>query len=68
MPSNWLTCDQTYDLKSMPGLVATIRDLFELYQDIRVLISATVRNEKTLANFLRACGMLYHMQKESGDS
>lgn len=52
----------------MPALIATIRDLFELYNGTRVLISATVRNEETLARFLRACGMLYYMRQEPGGS
>ncbi len=49
---------QTYDLNSIPALVSTIRDLFELYPKIRILISATVRNEDTLACFVRACGKI----------
>lgn len=48
---------QTYDFKSMPALIATIRDLFELYPKLKVLIAAAVRNEKTLKCFLDACGM-----------
>ena len=48
---------QTYDFKSMPALIATIRDLFELNLKLKVLISAAVRNEKTLECFLEACGM-----------
>ena len=40
----------------MPALVATIRDLFELYPKTEVVISATVRNEDTLDAFLKACG------------
>ena len=48
---------QTYDFKSMPALIATIRDLFELYPKLKVLISAAVRNEETLKCFLEACGM-----------
>ena len=47
---------QTYDFKSMPALVATIRDLFELYPRLKVLISVTVRNEETVKCFLDACG------------
>lgn len=47
---------QTYDFKSMPALVATIRDLFELYPRLKALISVTVRNEETVKCFLDACG------------
>lgn len=50
-----LTCIQTYDLKSIPSLVATLRDLFELSR-VKILISATVRNEQTLGAFTIACG------------
>ena len=48
---------QTYDFKSMSALIATIRELFELYPKLKVLISAAVRNEETLNCFLEACGM-----------
>lgn len=47
--------DVTYDVKSIPALISTLRDLFELYPLIKVLISATVRNEETLASFTKAC-------------
>lgn len=47
--------DVTYDLKSIPALISTLRDLFELYPQIKVLISATVRNVETLASFTKAC-------------
>ena len=48
--------DVIYDSNSIPGLVATMRDLFELYPSVQILISATVRNEDTLSVFLKACG------------
>ena len=47
--------DVTYDIKSIPALIATIRDLFELYPDIQVLIAATIRNKETFESFLLAC-------------
>ena len=46
--------DVTYDVESIPSLIATIRELFELYPQIKVLISATARNEQTLAAFFEA--------------
>ena len=46
---------QTYDLGTIPPLLATIRQLFELYPRIEVLISATVRNEETLKRFTEGC-------------
>ncbi|KAL9638763.1 MAG: hypothetical protein Q9164_001353 [Protoblastenia rupestris] len=52
-----LGADVTYDVNSMPALIATIRDLFELYPQVTILISATVRNQDTLAVFLGACDM-----------
>ena len=52
-----LTRQQTYDVNSIPPLVATMRDLFELYPKAEILISATVRNEDTLGAFLKACGL-----------
>ncbi len=47
--------DVTYDVKSIPALISTLRDLFELYPLTKALISATVRNEETLAAFTKAC-------------
>lgn len=43
-------------MKVMPALIATVRDLFELYPSAKFLISATIRNEETLNCFLKACG------------
>lgn len=50
-----LGADVTYDLKSIPSLIATMRDIFELYSNTRTLISATVRNEQTFDAFTTAC-------------
>ncbi len=47
--------DVTYDLNSIPPLIATIQDLFELYPSLQVIISATVRNRETLDSFITAC-------------
>ena len=47
--------DVTYDIKSIPALIATLRDMFELYPMVKILISATVRNEETLASYTKAC-------------
>ena len=47
--------DITYDLNSIPALVATMRDLFELYPNLQIMISATVRNKETLEAFTIAC-------------
>ena len=47
--------DVTYDVTSIPALTATIRDLFELYPKLRIIISATIRNTKTLQYFIASC-------------
>lgn len=47
--------DITYDKSVIPALIATIVDLFDLYPDIQVYISATQRNEATLNVFLEQC-------------
>lgn len=47
---------QTYDTTSIPALVATLRSLFDRNHDMKTLISATVRNETTLAAFTSSCG------------
>jgi predicted nicotinamide N-methyase len=47
---------QTYDVSVIPSLVATLRDLFDRYPSLRVLISATIRNQETFEVFLAACG------------
>ena len=39
----------------MPALVSTLDGLFALNPDAKALISATLRNEKTLDAFLDAC-------------
>ena len=39
----------------MPALVSTLDRLFALNPDAKALISATLRNEKTLDAFLNAC-------------
>ena len=49
---------QTYDTKNIPALVATMRQLFELYRHCEIIISATVRNANTLETFLDACSKL----------
>ena len=47
--------DVIYDVKSIPSLVATMHDLFELYPSIQVIVSATVRKRETLDLFITAC-------------
>lgn len=47
--------DVTYDVNSIPSLIATLHDLSKLYPRIKILISATIRNEDTLGFFFEAC-------------
>ncbi|MCJ1466534.1 hypothetical protein MMC07_005154 [Pseudocyphellaria aurata] len=47
--------DVTYDGEAIPALVSTLRDLSDRFPMIKILISATVRNESTLNIFLHAC-------------
>ena len=58
--------DVTYDIESIPSLVATISELFVLYPNLQVLISATVRNEATLRSFVAACSADCLSVKEIG--
>lgn len=51
-----LTILKTYDEDTAPALVLTLHDLFARYHDAKALISATLRNEKTLNAFMDACG------------
>ena len=48
---------QTYDIGSIPALIASLRDLFNRYAGIKALISATERNEQTLEMFTKGCGL-----------
>lgn len=47
--------DITYDHKAIPSLVATLKELLELYPDAEIIISATERNLATLSTFKDAC-------------
>ncbi|KAF1344577.1 putative methyltransferase-domain-containing protein [Delphinella strobiligena] len=47
--------DVTYDKAVIPALVSTMRDMFELWPKVQIIISATIRNEDTFAAFEHAC-------------
>lgn len=47
--------DITYDKKVIPSLVATLKELLELYPHAGIIISATERNLDTLLAFQDAC-------------
>lgn len=60
-PESRLICiffltQQTYDKAVIPALVSTMRDMFELWPKVQIIISATIRNEDTFAAFEHACG------------
>lgn len=50
-----LGADITYDNSVIPSLVGTLLELFDLYPQVQVYISATQRNEKTFQVFLDKC-------------
>ncbi|OAA34606.1 hypothetical protein NOR_08364 [Metarhizium rileyi] len=50
-----LGADITYDQRVIPALVATLFDLFGLYPNVAVYISATERNAETYQRFLKVC-------------
>lgn len=52
MPS---TPPQTYDQAVIPQLVTTMKALLDHHAGLRVLLSATIRNEQTFEAFLNAC-------------
>ncbi|KFY23935.1 hypothetical protein V491_02346, partial [Pseudogymnoascus sp. VKM F-3775] len=54
-PDVILGADVTYDAAALPSLVATLRDLFELFPKAQVVIASTVRNEETYGKFLGLC-------------
>lgn len=50
-----LGADITYDHSVIPALVGTLLDLFELYPQVEVYLSATQRNQVTFQVFLDSC-------------
>jgi protein-lysine N-methyltransferase EEF2KMT len=63
IPDIIIGADITYDAAALPALVATLRDLLELFPAAQVLISSTVRNEETYEKFLGLCAK-YHFTLE----
>ncbi|OBT99734.2 hypothetical protein VE01_02214 [Pseudogymnoascus verrucosus] len=55
-PDFIIGADVTYDAAALPALVATFRDLLELFPKAQVVIASTVRNEETYGKFLGLCG------------
>ena len=50
-----LGADICYDTPTTIALVATLGDLFELFPDVQIIITATVRNENTYHAFVDTC-------------
>lgn len=50
-----LAADVIYSPVVIPSLIATLEDLFDLYPQVEVLISSTVRNAETYAIFVEMC-------------
>ncbi|KAI4722021.1 hypothetical protein E4T48_01678 [Aureobasidium sp. EXF-10727] len=50
-----LGADVTYDKAAIPALVSTMRDMFEAWPHVQIIISATIRNADTFAAFEYAC-------------
>ncbi|KFX94192.1 hypothetical protein O988_06428 [Pseudogymnoascus sp. VKM F-3808] len=54
-PDMIIGADVTYDAAALPALVATLRDLLELFPEAQVVIASTVRNEETYEKFMGLC-------------
>lgn len=50
-----LAADVIYSPAVIPSLIATLEDLFDLYPEVEVLISSTIRNIETYALFVKMC-------------
>lgn len=59
-----LGADITYDGPSIIALLATVGDLFDLFPELKIIISATLRNQETFDKFLSTCkSAKYGVQK-----
>ncbi|MBE3047636.1 hypothetical protein IMZ48_35010 [Candidatus Bathyarchaeota archaeon] len=50
-----LGSDVTYDTRAIPALIATLGDLFNLYNGVRVILCTAERNIATLETLLELC-------------
>ncbi|KAB5525646.1 hypothetical protein GE09DRAFT_1229435 [Coniochaeta sp. 2T2.1] len=50
-----LGADVTYDPDWHPALIATLRELSDLYPNAEIIIAATNRNQKTFEGFIEKC-------------
>lgn len=59
-----LGADVTYDGPSIIALLSTVGDLFDLFSNIKFIISATLRNQETFDKFLNGCRLApYRVQQ-----
>lgn len=59
-----LGADVTYDGSGILALLSTFGDLLELFSDLKILISATIRNQATTNKFLNTCEVAgYRLEK-----
>ncbi|TVY12745.1 Protein-lysine N-methyltransferase [Lachnellula arida] len=50
-----IAADVTYDAAGIPALVSTFRNAFARNPAVKILVAATVRNERTFRGFLGTC-------------
>lgn len=50
-----LGADITYDVRLIPSLLGTLRDLVELFPKVDIIICVTERNVETLEAFIQQC-------------
>lgn len=50
-----LGSDLTYDSTGFPALISTFNELIDLNPEVKILIAATVRNERTFEGFVETC-------------
>jgi len=50
-----LGADLTYDSAGFPALISTFNELIGLNPEVKILITATVRNERTFKRFVETC-------------
>lgn len=59
-----LGADVTYDESAIIALTATFEDFFEMRPGVRIIIAATLRNEKTFSFFREACAQKSYQFEE----
>lgn len=63
-----LGADLTYEGSGIVALLSTFGDLFDLYPNVKIILAATVRNQKTFKMFLDTCrGSKYLVERINFD-